>query len=137
MRYISREELESYPSWRYVEQALYFGSLDRGGHHGLVTKNPTHKSPWTRDGFLSVQGLRNIRDWANWKSSSISNKERELSGILDRLASYHLLYEVNEGRKGNQAALFPDGYVVEEGEERKALSEGVRQLEELEEDFSL
>ena len=105
MRYISKEELQSLPSYPYMEQAINF------------PHNPNQKcSPWTRDGNLSVAAIYNMSRWSSWKSSSLSDHER---GVADEIGGLRLgsLMTLNQGRRMNQPALFPEGDILPEGQE--------------------
>lgn len=94
-RYITREELESLPSYPQLVEAIEFpfkaGKCD----------------PFTRDGkHVSVAAIYNMSAWAGWKSSSISEYERAKA---DAVSGLHLgdLMTLNKGRRIDQPALFP------------------------------
>lgn len=63
-------------------------------------------NPVTRDGYLSVDALYNMSRWANWKCSSLSSWERDMAQNIDKLMLSELM-KLNQGRRADQAALFP------------------------------
>ena len=97
MRYITKQELESLPSYPLVEQAITYPYDYR-----------CKCDPFTKDGYVSVAAIYNMSAWASWKSSSLNARERAIAeGILG--LPLHVLMQINQGRRKNQPALFPDG----------------------------
>ena len=100
MRHITRQEMESLPNYHLIKPAIHFPF------------NPSRKcKPYTKktkSGFLTVAAIYNMSAWAAWKSSSLGDKDRAIAyGICD-IPLYKLM-EINEGRRIDQPALFPDG----------------------------
>ena len=111
MRYITKEEFESLPSYPWVEEAIYHSSTPEWEQeHG----GGRHNMPFTKNGLVAVQALWNLSRWENWKSSSLSREERDVAGSIGGLKLGHLM-ELNKGRRMNQPALFPEGDLLSEG----------------------
>jgi len=66
----------------------------------------------TRDGYLSVAAIYNMSAWANWKSSSLSNEERANANAIDNQLNLGALMKLNEGRRRDQPALFPQNLLA-------------------------
>lgn len=114
MRYITKEELRQLPSYPWIEQALFFGSDYAGEDEPLSRYQASRKVyPFTRDGYVAVQALYNLSSWRSWKSSSLSSEERDVAGAIGGLKLYELM-RLNEGRRKNQPALFPEGDLLSE-----------------------
>ena len=64
------------------------------------------KPPYTKDGYVSVNAILNMKEWANWKANSISDYERQLANKVELLKLGELM-KLNKGRIANQPALFP------------------------------
>jgi hypothetical protein len=64
------------------------------------------KKPYTKDGYVSVNLIINLRQWAGWKSSSLSDSERDLANKVEMLRLSDLS-KLNNGRRADQPALFP------------------------------
>ncbi len=112
MKYITKEEFESLPSYPWIEEALFYGT-DPEWQPGRTRKN----WPYTRnDGYVTVQALYNLSRWASWKSSSLGREERDVATAIGDIPMYQLM-ELNKGRRMNQPALFPEGDLLREGKE--------------------
>jgi len=92
---ISWEEFQQLPSFSFVENAVKFP-------YDYKKKC----SPVTKTGEVSVSALYNMSAWASWKSSSLGTSERCIASALSDLPLYQLM-ALNEGRRSDQAALFP------------------------------
>ena len=115
MRTITQEEIESLPSYPFIERGLYYGSdwatADRP-HSRYQTSRKGY--PYTRDGYLAVQALYNLSRWSSWKSSSLGDEERWAADQVGNL-KLGALMGLNKGRRMNQPALFPEGDLLEGG----------------------
>jgi len=70
-------------------------------------------SPVTPDGYVSVDAIYNMSAWASWKSSSLGEGERAIADAIQELNLYSLM-KLNQGRRMNQPALFPEaGYFLQ------------------------
>jgi hypothetical protein len=67
--------------------------------------------PITRDGYVSVHAIYNMSAWESWKSSSLSAHERALASAISNLNLYALM-KLNEGRRKDQPALFPQNLLT-------------------------
>lgn len=116
MRYITKEEFQSLPSYPFIEEALFFGTGWVNEVEPITDIDALHKKKWpfTKSGYVAVQALSNLYRWKSWKSSSLSDEERGLSGAIGDL---HLgaLMDLNAGRRMNEPALFPEQDVLGEG----------------------
>ena len=63
---------------------------------------------------MAVQALFNLSRWESWKSSSLSKDERGIASSIGGLKLGHLM-RLNESRRMNQPALFPEGDFREGG----------------------
>jgi hypothetical protein len=88
-RYIKWDDFTKLPSFSILYEAIHYGN-----------------KPYTKDGYVSVNMLRNLRNWAGYKSSSLSDSERALANKVEML---HLsaLSKLNFGRNADQPLLFP------------------------------
>jgi hypothetical protein len=68
-------------------------------------------SPVTRDGYVSVHAIYNMSAWENWKSSSLSAHDRALASAIGNLNLLALM-RLNEGRRKDQPALFPENLLM-------------------------
>ena len=110
MRYITKEEMESLPSYPWIEQALYYGT-DPEWQPGRTRRS----WPCTRDDrCLTVQALYNLSRWSGWKSSSLGREERGMADAIGNIPLYQLM-ELSRGRRMNQPAFFPEGDLLREG----------------------
>ena len=100
MRHITRQEMESLPSYRLIKPAINF-PFSPGHKCKPYTKN-------TKNGLVTVAAIYNMSHWANWKSSSLGDRDRAIAYAIYDIP-LHRLMEINEGRRMNQPALFPDG----------------------------
>jgi hypothetical protein len=99
-RFIRWEELEALPSFPLIRQAITFPF------------HPTRAaSPKTRDGYVSVAAIYNMLRWAAWKSSSLDPAEAALAAAINRLPLGDLM-RLNEGRRTDQPAFFPIGFML-------------------------
>lgn len=112
MRYITKTELESLPSYPFIEDALYFGSTPEWD-----VANGARRSgmPFTRGNpsYVAVQAIYNLSRWESWKSSSLSADERSIAYSIGDLSLWQLM-GLNKGRRMNQPALFPEGDLLSE-----------------------
>jgi hypothetical protein len=99
-RFIRRDELESLPSFPLIQRAIRFPY-----HHSRVA------SPWTRDGYVSVAAIYNLVSWASWKSSSLDPHEKAIATAIKQLPLEELM-RLNRGRRMDQAAFFPAGFIL-------------------------
>ena len=97
MRYITKQELQSLPSYPLVKRAITYPFDCR-----------RKCKPFTKDGYVSVAAIYNMSTWANWKLSSLGDKDRAIANAIYGIPLYRLM-EINKGRRINQPALFPDG----------------------------
>jgi len=108
MRYLTKEELESLPSYHWIEDALFYGT-----DYGSQLNRTRRGWPYTRDDkYVTVQALYNLSRWSSWKSSSLGREERALANTIGEIPLYQLM-KLNEGRRMNQPALFPEGDLLE------------------------
>ena len=97
MRYITKQELQSKRGYPLLERAIsYPYRYDR------------KCAPFTKDGRLTVAAIYNMSAWASWKSSSLDDRDRAIAEAILGIP-LHELMRLNEGRRGDQPALFPDG----------------------------
>lgn len=94
-RFITRQEMEALPSYRYIYRAIT-----------LPHSSSVVAAPYTKDGHLSVDAIYNMLGWAGWKSSSLDPDEMAIASAIHGLPMGELL-ELNHGRRGNQPAFFP------------------------------
>jgi hypothetical protein len=92
--YIKWSDFTKLPSFSILYEAIHYGS-----------------KPYTTDGYVAVHMIHNLRNWANWKSSSLSDSDRALANSVEKL---HLsaLSALNKDRLPNKPALFPDGFLL-------------------------
>ena len=103
MRHITRREMESLPNYHLIKPAITFPF------------SPGRKcSPYTKDRLVTVAAIYNMSCWANWKISSLGDKDRAIANAIYDIP-LHRLMEINEGRRMNQPALFPDGKELPKG----------------------
>jgi hypothetical protein len=94
-KYIEWNAFIALPSYKGIEDAVNFG-------------NPLRKAlPYTQDGYVSVDAINNMQRWADWKSSSLSTYERNLSYSINENLHLADLRKLNSGRRADQPALFP------------------------------
>ena len=97
MRYITKRELQSKAGYPLLERAITYPFNYR-----------RKCKPFTRDGYVSVAAIYNMSAWASWKSSSLDDRDRAIAGAILGIP-LHVLMRINQGRRNNQPALFPDG----------------------------
>lgn len=68
-------------------------------------------SPQTKDGYVSVDAIYNMSAWASWKSSSLGASERVVANAIQELKLGELM-RLNKGRRSDQPALFPGGFLL-------------------------
>jgi hypothetical protein len=67
--------------------------------------------PFTKDGYVAVHALYNMASWENWKSSSLSPIDRERAAAIGKL-NLSALMKLNDGRRKDQPALFPENLLM-------------------------
>jgi hypothetical protein len=99
-RFIRWTELERLPSFPLIKQAITFRF------------DPSRAaSPITRDGYVSVAAIYNMSYWAGWKASSLDPSEAALARAINELPLGELM-RLNEGRRIDQPAFFPVGFML-------------------------
>jgi hypothetical protein len=99
-RFIRWTELTSLPSFPLIRRAITFRF------------HPTRAaSPQTRDGYVSVAAIYNMSRWASWKSSSLDPEEAAIAAAINKLPLGELM-RLNEGRRTDQPAFFPVGFML-------------------------
>ena len=68
-------------------------------------------NPQTKDGYVSVDAIYNMSSWASWKSSSLGAGERAIANAIQDLKLLELM-KLNKGRRSDQPALFPGGFLL-------------------------
>ena len=106
MRHITRQEMESLPNYHLIKPAINY-PFSPGRKCKPYTQN-------TKNGLLTVAAIYNMSSWAHWKLSSLGDKDRAIANAIYDIPLYKLM-EINEGRRMNQPALFPDGRELPEG----------------------
>jgi hypothetical protein len=99
-RFIRWMELEALPSFPLIRRAIMF----RFDHTRAA-------SPKTKDGYVSVAAIYNMLSWANWKSSSLDPTEAAIAAAINKLPLGELM-RLNEGRRIDQPAFFPVGFML-------------------------
>jgi hypothetical protein len=95
--YLKWEYFKTLPSYPQVEEAVSLG-------WSTLRKC----SPVTKDGFVSVDAIYNMDHWIGWKVNSQSSYERGMAQSMDEQLGLHTLKRLNQGRRMDQPALFPD-----------------------------
>jgi hypothetical protein len=99
-RFIRWEELEALPSFPLIRRAITFRF------------DPTRAaSPITRDGYVSVAAIYNMSSWASWKYGSLDPEEAALARAIKELPLGELM-ALNHGRRTDQPAFFPIGFIL-------------------------
>lgn len=89
-----------------TEEEIY-GSPDYNLYYQGLHYEPNGKS-FNNKRQLTVAGLRNIRDWASWKSSSLGEAERLRAERIQNDGELYEWLDMNEGKRSNVVALLPD-----------------------------
>jgi hypothetical protein len=92
--YIKWDDFTKLPSFSILYEAIHYG-----------------RPPYTKDGYVSVHMIYNLRNWASVKSNSLSDSERALANSVEKL-NMSALSKLNYGRLPNQPALFPDNMLL-------------------------
>lgn len=95
-KYITWKDFTALPSYPIIARAVDY-------RHDYTKKC----SPFTKDGYLSVDVIYNMSAWAGWKSSSLDPTEMNISQEIHKLPLYELM-RLNKGRRSDQPALFPE-----------------------------
>ena len=95
--YILWSDMQKLPSFRFLWSAL---------NYEVRGKSQTH------DGYVSVAAIYNMSAWANWKSSSLGEEERANANAIDNNLNLGALMKLNEGRRRDQPALFPQNMLA-------------------------
>ena len=99
-RFIRWRELEALPSFHLIKRAITF----RYDHTRVA-------SPVTRDGYISVAAIYNMSRWASWKIGSLDPMESAIAMAINALPLGELM-DLNHGRRTDQPALFPVGFML-------------------------
>jgi len=95
-RYITWEDFTKLPGYPLIARAVNYP-------HDYRRKC----SPYTKDGYISVDAIYNMSAWAGWKSSSLDPIEKQIADKIHELGLYQLM-QLNKGRRQDQPALFPE-----------------------------
>jgi hypothetical protein len=99
-RFIRWKELQALPSFPLIREAITFRF------------DPSRvASPVTRDGYVSVAAIYNMSYWADWKARSLDPSEAALARAINELPLGELM-SLNEGRRKDQPAFFPVGFML-------------------------